>query len=427
MRKKILLLCLLLILLLTACSQPSPSADNGEKPQIGEDWLTAERNDEHIDTMSPGTYSLRSIDVALGDTIVWQYDVEEYAYQYASKVYASNLITNKQHELADIGSAKVIWGERNLFVTAQDKHDALTMWYQGQSTPVSGQFHFVPDWENNKFYYLSKTDEQNSIYVTNLTPLVEMKLVTAREGNIITCFALSPNKQGLLFVETTKPTDDPNEEPGEWVFIVDLVSGKVQEITGLEREAWIRHEQAVWLADDLIAFGYCRLMAGSDEQTLSFHTLSGNKLSLKRGTKLNSGLFEPDGKGIFLNDFDHSDGFVPGSPANIWHYDVVHDELQQLTHKAEWPIQQDGALAYNPERQLLFIRRFKGYTLAHEYDRQLLHGVLIDKQGREYTLFKLRDDHFHHAIWIGNRLLVQTGDCIFVYDFTSPGDSPKGV
>lgn len=377
-----------------------------------------ELNDLHVDTFSPGSISLSTLKLGSDVRMIWEYDQEQFAYQLDGKVYVHNLTTGSQQGLASIGKSEVIWAARDLFVAVPHENSDIILWYQGQNTDLSGQSHFVPDWIHNNLYYLSLSGEQNSIYVTDLSTLQEKKIASAKPGYIITCFALSPDSQRLLFVEGEKLSYEPTEKVEESIIIIDLPTGSKQEVIGLSKDNWVQHQQVVWVRENLIALGYIGLMAGETSQTLSFYTLSDSRLSLKRATKLNSGLFTPDGEGVFLSDLDHSDGYYVQMPANVWHYDTVQDKLQQLTQKAEWQIQHDSALAYNPTRQLLFVGRFRGYTLPRSYSGKLWHGVLVDKQGREYTLLKLRDDYIQQAIWIGNRLLVQTTDSVLVYEFT---------
>lgn len=376
-----------------------------------------EINNRHVDTFTPALHASLSLDLKPGLVKIWQYDDEQFAYQAGGKVFAYNLTTGHQQELANIGSADVIWGARNLFITLLDEHSNLTLWYQGEHKPVSGQLQFTPDWVNDKLYYLSLAEEQNGMFVMDLPSLQETELASASPETAINCFALSPDKQRLLFVAGTKATYDPNEQVDETAFIVDLATGVIQEVAGLDKDGWVRHEQAVWIRPDLIALGHRGLWSPEDGQTLSFYTLAGNRLSLKRATKLNSGLFTPDGRGVFLNDRDYSDGYDPSFKANIWCYDAQADQLQQLTQKKEGQIQQDQALAYSPQHQLLFVSRFKGYMQPSSYSGRLEHGVLVDKQGREYTLLKTRNNPILHAIWMGNQLLIQTTDSVLVYGF----------
>jgi hypothetical protein len=374
-----------------------------------------ELNDVHNDTFTPPAFSLSDLKLGPDLRTIWKYDEEQLAYQMGSAVYVQNLVTGNKHELANIGHADVIWAAGDLFVSARDKNSEATLWYRGQNKPLSGQRYFEPDWVNSKLYYLSLPEEQNSIYVTDLNSLQETQIASTEPGRLISGFSQSPDNKRLLYIEG-KSTYDLGEKVNETAFVIDLAAKNKQEISGLSKENSVRHEQVVWIRENLIALGYIGLWASENSQTLDFYTLSDNEIALTRTTRLNSGLFTPDGKGIFLSDFDHSDGYDPSFKANIWHYDTAKDTLQQVTQKAEWQIQQDIHLTYNPTRQLLFISRFRGHTQAN-YTGQLRHGVLVDQQRREFTLLKLREEDILQALWIGDRLLVRTTDRVLVYDF----------
>jgi hypothetical protein len=331
-------------------------------------------------------------------------------------VYVRELASGNQRELADVGRDDVIWGDHELFVSSRGDAAASMLWLQGEAQQLSGNSSFVTDLAGGKLYYMSHPAGRNRIYVFDLASRQETQLAEASPETSITCFALSPDGQKLLFVDTVENKHNPGEQVPESLFILDLMSGDKQQVQGLTKGAEIRHEQAVWMRENLIALGYCGLMAPQEAQTLSFYTLTNGNLSVKREPYYNSGLFTPDGKGVFLSDRDHSDGYAEEFKANVWYYDVEQDSLRQLTSKAEGQIQQDYAMAYHAARGLLFISRFKGSTHA-DYSGAVLHGVLVDRQGREYTLLKLRDAEILQALWVGDRLLVWTTGSVDVYEF----------
>lgn len=373
--------------------------------------------DYQVSTFSPDVHALTPWAPGPGLKSIWEYDAERIAYQLGSKVYLRELASGSQRELADVGRDDVIWGEHELFVSSHGDAATSILWLQGEAQQLSGNSGFVADLAGGKLYYMSHPSGRNRIYAFDLVSQQETQLAEASPETSITCFALSPDGKRLLFVDAAENNHNPGEQVPESLFILDLVNGDKREVSGLTKGAQIRHEQVVWMKENLIALGYCGLMAPQEAQTLSFYTLSNGSLSVKREPYFNSGLFTPSGKGVFLSDRDYSDGYAEEFKANVWYYDVEQDSLRQLTSKAEWQIQQDDALAYNPERGLLFISRFKGSTQA-DYSGRVLHGVLIDWRGREYTLQQMRDEEILRAFWVGNRLLVWTTGSVAVYEFS---------
>jgi len=379
-----------------------------------EDYV--ELTDRHLDTFSPGSYSSAPLAPGLVTKRIWAYDAGSVAYHSGNKVYAHELASGKTRELADVGRDDLIWAEGNLFVSSRGDAAKSILWVQGETAQLSGNTGFVADWDGGKLYYMSHPAGQNRICVFDFASRQEAQLAEASPKYSIGAFALSPNRKQLLYVEATEAEPGPMDPVYESLFLFDLNIGESRGLGGLPQEAHIRHEQIVWIAEGLIALGHCRLTAPQEAQTLSFYNLSGGSISLKRQTVFNSGLFTSDGQGVYLSDRDHSDGYAQVFPANVWYYRFAHDDLQQVTRKPAWQVQQDQALAYHSARKLLFISRFKGSILPDASD-SLVHGVLIDQQGRECTLLKLRGTEILQALWVGERLVVVTTEDVVSFQF----------
>lgn len=376
----------------------------------------AELIDSPLDTFSPGSYSSVPLVPGLAVKRIWAYDAESVAYHSGNKVHVHELTSGKTRELLDVGRDDVIWAEGNLFVSSRGDAAKSILWIQGEAEQLTGNSGFFVDWDSGKLYYMSHPAGQNRIFVFDLASRQEAQLAEASPEYTIGAFALSPDRARLLYVEATKADLGSMDQVYESLFILDLTTGQRQEVSGLSPEAHLRHEQMTWIKENLISLGHCRLMAPQEAQTLSFYTLSSGNISLKRQTVLNSGLFTADGQGVYLSDRDHSDGYDALLPSNVWYYGFEHDSLRQITKRAEWQVQQDQALAYHSARKLLFISRFKGSTLPDASDRAV-HGVLIDQQGRESTLLKLRDAEILQAFWVGERLVVVTTEAVLGLQF----------
>lgn len=396
-------------------------------------WAQAEQNvflidvwddavelaDAQVDSLSPGQFVASTVKLGAGLGPIWDYDGQRVAYQLGAEVYARDLQSGEQQVLAVIGDCNVSWADHDLFVTVDGEGRNPTLWLQGQGHRLSGNSGFVADREGQRLYYLSESlVAGNRIHQLNLANWEERQLLAAAADRTITGFDLSPDRRRLLLAETNVPNYNPGEQVDELLSVLDLLTGERRSLAGLDKDGWVRHQQVVWLQEDLIALGHCRLMAPSDGQTLWFYRLTGSSLQLVRQTELNSGLFAPDRRLIILSDFDHSDGYDASFRSNLWRYDAVSDSLRQLTRKADWQVQQDHALAYQTSREWLFASRFRGYLRPGDSLGQLLHGVLIDNQGREFTLCKLRDEQIQQALWFGDRLVVRTSDSLLVYDFS---------
>ena len=373
-------------------------------------------NSHYTNTLSLGSNRFSEV-VASHAGHMWAYDENRVAYALGGKVYTieqsgpSRVVTTPDEPL--------VRTERELMIFHDlESGTAPRMQYNGRTTVLrqsTAQMPMDVDWLNEKLYYVSEDEYGMGVSVIDLTSMEETDLFYAAEDFRLTCLALSPAGEELVFVQVQEivPDDGPYNNYRNEVYRYDMISGHMLPLQGQglhDRLMLHQFASAYWLKEDLIALGQRFDSSPGGEQPLSLHriTPAGN-VSVSEQWDEHVELVSDDVNHIFLSDWASGGGWDERMACNIWYYDVANNlRARQLTGKHPWQIQQDKSLAFNEERGLLFISRLKGFLdQGYGYQQPIVHGVLVDLQGREYTLMSEDIRSIEQAVWMEDDLYVR--------------------
>jgi hypothetical protein len=263
-----------------------------------------------------------------------------------------------------------------------------------------------------QFFYIFREDWATGIAVVDLSTMEETTLFYAADGFGVYAFALSPQGDGLIFaqVQEIPPEDGPYSDYISEVYRFDFISGHMQLLTGAGMSlepTWSYVAEAYWLNEDLVGLG--RHYGGNpgSESPLSIHRIDsmGDAVGFNQLDQ-HVTLVSPDKKHLFMGDWNSGDGWDQSFQWSVWHLANGDLRPRQLTVPRPNQIQQDHALAFSEERELLFISRFKGFEDSTNL-RPIYQGLLVDLQGREFTLMAQDIRAIEQAVWIGDDLYVR--------------------
>lgn len=318
-------------------------------------------------------------------------------------------------EITD-GLTRPIYGApgQHVVATAQGvavfaRQDGLTLRKNGENIQLSAQGSLLsrPIISSSKLFFLSWDDPMfpDRIIAYDFASRSEQAIARAREGWIISTFAMSPSGAKLFYLQTDRRQPIDRKYPEE-LMVLDLNTGVITSVKGLPRLQESYYTRLFWAGDYL---GLESVAWAAPRNSTALYQVKDNALQK---------VFERDNFTVSVVDGDVLIGTVdygtswwaPTDVMELWRYSLKTGQFDRLTSRPEGvDVQQDWARAYDRIGDRVFMTRYRGsHPGPTGHPMWYEQGVLIDGQGRELTSFDLLGEAIRQVVWVKEDLFVLT-------------------